>query len=160
MKKSQQKAIILFEQAQVRRVWDDLREKWFFAIIDVVAILSESSNPSGYIKDMRRRDTELSKGWGQIATPLAIETKGGKQMVNCADVEGILRIVQSIPSPKAEPFKLWLARVGYERIQETIDPQIAVDRARKHWVKMGRSTKWIEMRMRGIDCWNGIFALA
>ena len=67
MKKSQQKAIILFEQAQVRRVWDDLREKWFFAIIDVVAILSESSNPSGYIKDMRRRDTELSKGWGQIA---------------------------------------------------------------------------------------------
>jgi len=81
-------------------------------------------------------------------------------MVNCADVEGILRIVQSIPSPKAEPFKLWLARVGYERIQETIDPQIAVDRARKHWVKMGRSTKWIEMRMRGIDCWNGIFALA
>jgi prophage antirepressor-like protein len=155
------KLIVNFEDAPVRRVWDGKKEKWFFAIVDVVAILSGSSNPAGYIKDMRRRDAELSKGWGQIATPLVIQTKGGKQSVNCSDTQGILRIVQSIPSPKAEPFKQWLAKVGYERLQETVNPELAVNRARKHWLSAGRSAKWIEQRMRGqeirnklTDYWN------
>lgn len=89
--------------------------EWWFVIVDVVAVLSDSIDPSGYIKDIRRRDAELSKGWGQIAT-LWIETTGGKQKVNCANTEGIFRIIQSIPSPKAEPFKRWLAKVGYERV--------------------------------------------
>ncbi|MDP2586329.1 MAG: Bro-N domain-containing protein [Candidatus Komeilibacteria bacterium] len=143
-----------FDNAPVRRAWDAEKEQWFFAIIDVVEVLSESSNPSGYIKDMRRRDKELSKGWGQIATPLTIKTRGGKQKVNCANVEGILRIIQSIPSKKAEPFKIWLAKVGYERLQETIDPELAVNRARGNWQHAGRSEKWIEQRMRGQETRN------
>jgi DNA-damage-inducible protein D len=86
--------------------------------ISVVTALTDSADPSGYIKDMRRRDPELAKGWGQIATPLSVLTAGGPQKLNCANTEGLFRVIQSIPSPKAEPFKRWLARVGYERIQE------------------------------------------
>jgi len=122
--------------------------------VDIVAILAESKDPAGYIKDMRRRDEEFSKGWGQIATPLVIETKGGPQEVNCANVEGIFRIIQSIPSKKAEPFKLWLAKVGYERLQETVNPEIAVNRARGIWQKMGAPKRWIEHRMRGQEIRN------
>ncbi len=146
--------IVSFEDVPVRRVWDSKKEKWFFAIVDIVAVLTESSKPAGYIKDMRRRDKELSRGWGQIATPLYMETKGGLQKVNCANVEGVLRIVQSIPSKKAEPFKRWLAKVGYERLQETMNPELAVDRARSHWKQVGRSEKWIEQRMRGQETRN------
>ena len=149
-----EKLIVNFENIPVRRVWDVEKEQWFFAIVDVVAVLSESPNPSGYIKDMRRRDKELFTGWGQIATPLYIKTKGGEQKVNCANVEGILRIVQSIPSKNAEPFKRWLAKVGYERLQETINPELAVDRARSHWKQAGMSEKWVEQRMRGQETRN------
>ena len=99
---------------------------------------------------MRRRDPELSKGWGQIATPLAIETGGGKQRMNCANTEGIFRIIQSIPSPKAEPFKRWLARVGYERVQEIEDPELAQKRARALYKAKGYPEDWIERRMRSI----------
>ncbi|MDD5377066.1 MAG: Bro-N domain-containing protein [Candidatus Gracilibacteria bacterium] len=116
-------AIALFQQKEIRRIWHD--ERWFFCIIDVIAALTNSVDPAGYIKDMRRRDLFLSDGWGQIATPLSVPTRGGKQKVNCADTEGILRIIQSIPSPKAEPFKRWLAKIGYERIQEIDDPEVA-----------------------------------
>ncbi|MFC1615496.1 BRO family protein, partial [Patescibacteria group bacterium] len=123
-------------------------------IVDVVGILAESKDPTGYIKDMRRRDEEFSKGWGQIATPLIIDTKGGPQKINCANVEGIFRIIQSIPSKKAEPFKLWLAKVGYERLQETANPELAINRARKNWRKMGAPEKWIEQRMRGQEIRN------
>ncbi|MBU2509130.1 Bro-N domain-containing protein, partial [Patescibacteria group bacterium] len=116
------KSIILFENFPVRRKWIEEEEKWFFAIVDIIEILTESRDPSGYIKDMRRRDDGLTEGWGQIATPLIIETKGGPQKVNCANVEGVFRIIQSIPSKKAEPFKQWLAKVGYERLQEIVHP--------------------------------------
>jgi len=153
-KKSQNKSIILFEEIPVRRIWSDKEEKWYFVIVDVVKILAGSANPAGYIKDMRRRDDELSKGWGQIATPLSIETKGGAQKVNCANVEGLFRIIQSIPSKKAEPFKRWLAKVGYERLQETVNPELAVNRARGNWKLLGRSEKWIEQRMRGQEIRN------
>ncbi|MBU0646574.1 hypothetical protein KJ611_03865, partial [Patescibacteria group bacterium] len=156
------KSIILFEDFPVRRKWVEEEEKWYFAIVDIVAILSESTDPAGYLKDMRRRDEALSEGWGQIATPLAIETKGGPQKANCADIEGIFRIIQSIPSRKAEPFKQWLARVGYERLKETVNPELAVNRARENWKKMGAPDKWIEQRMRGqeirnklTDYWQG-----
>ena len=98
--------LALFEGKQIRRAWHD--NKWWFVIVDIVFVLTDSVQPNGYIKDMRRRDPELSKGWGQIATPLSVKTKGGMQKLNCADTEDIFRIVQSIPSSKAEPFKRWL----------------------------------------------------
>lgn len=112
--------------------------------------MTDSANPSGYIKDMRRRDEELAKRWGQIATPLSIETAGGKQKLNCANTEGLFRIIQSIPSPKAEPFKRWLAKVGYERVQEIEDPELGSQRIRELYRAKGYSEAWIEKRMRGI----------
>lgn len=143
-------AIVLFGNKQVRRVWNDLDQKWYFPIVDVVAALTDSVDPQGYIKDMRRRDPELAKGWGQIATPLALATAGGKQKLNCANVEGTLRIIQSIPSPKAEPFKRWLAKVGYERLEEIENPELAAVRMREIYQQKGYSAEWIEKRMRGI----------
>ncbi|MCX6712072.1 MAG: hypothetical protein NT041_00075, partial [Candidatus Vogelbacteria bacterium] len=95
-----------------------------------------------------------SKGWGQIVTPLSMETTGGKQKVNCANVKGMFRIIQSIPSKKAEPIKLWLAKVGYERIQEVSDPEKALNRSRDYWQRMGRSNKWIQQRMMGQEIRN------
>ncbi|MBI2410338.1 MAG: Bro-N domain-containing protein [Candidatus Kerfeldbacteria bacterium] len=148
------KSIVLFEDVPVRRIWVEQEEKWYFAIVDIIKILTDSKDPQGYIKDMRRRDSVLSQGWGQIATPLLVETRGGKQKVNCANVQGVLRIIQSIPSKKAEPFKQWLAKVGYERLQETVDPERALNRARKNWKELGRSEKWIEQRMRGQETRN------
>lgn len=140
--------LAVFRGKEVRKVIH--KNEWWFAIVDVVSVLTDSAQPSGYIKDMRRRDAELHKGWGQIATPLEIQTKGGKQQVNCANVEGLFRIIQSIPSPKAEPFKRWLARVGYERVQEIEDPELATKRTRALYKAKGYSDAWIEKRMRGI----------
>lgn len=105
-----------FESRVVRRTWHE--GQWWFAVVDVVAVLTDSPNPEGYLKDLRRRDQGLAQGWGQIATPLRMSTAGGVQALNCANAEGVLRVIQSIPSPKAEPFKMWLAQVGYERMQE------------------------------------------
>ncbi len=142
------KALILFKEKKIRRTWNN--DEWWFSIVDVVFAITDSINPSGYIKDMRRRDEELLKGWGQIATPLAIETAGGKQKLNCANTEGLLRIIQSIPSSKAEPFKLWLAKVGYERIQEIEDPELAQKRMKELYEQKGYSKDWIDKRLRGI----------
>jgi len=144
-----QNKIILFQEKQIRRVWHN--EEWWFVIVDVVEALAESKNPAGYVKDMRRRDPELSKGWGQIATPLAVDTAGGKQKLNCANTEGIFRIIQSIPSPKAEPFKQWLAKVGYERIQEIENPELAAERARQYYRDLGYDEAWIDTRLKSID---------
>jgi len=118
--------IAVFRGKEIRKTI--YNNEWWFVIADVVAVLTDSIDPAGYIKDMRRRDAELSKGWGQIATPLWIDTAGGKQQVNCANTEGIFRIIQSIPSPKAEPFKRWLSKVGYERVQEIEDPELGTRR--------------------------------
>lgn len=123
------KRIAVFQEKTVRRTWHD--GQWWFAIVDVVAVLTDSKQPDGYLKDLRRRDKELAKGWGQIATPLRISTEGGVQRLNCGNTEGLLRMIQSIPSPKAEPFKRWLAQVGYERIQEIENPELASARARE-----------------------------
>jgi len=140
--------IAVFRGKEIRKTIH--KNEWWFVISDVVGVLTDSTDPSGYIKDMRRRDKELSKGWGQIATPLWIETSGGKQKVNCANTEGIFRIIQSIPSPKAEPFKRWLAKVGYERVQEIEDPELGTKRTRALYKAKGYSDDWIEKRMRGI----------
>ena len=140
--------IALFKGQKIRKTLHN--NEWWFVIVDVIAALTDSVQPEGYIKDMRRRDPELSKGWGQIATPLSISTDGGPQMINCATTEGIFRIIQSIPSPKAEPFKRWLAKVGYERVQEIENPELATKRTRILYKLKGYSDDWIEKRMRGI----------
>ena len=140
--------IVLFKGRKIRKTTHN--DEWWFAIVDVVAALTDSVQPDGYIKDMRRRDPVLSKGWGQIATPLSIPTEGGLQKINCANTEGILRIIQSIPSPKAEPFKRWLAKVGYERVQEIENPELGSRRTRMLYKLKGYSDDWIEKRMRGI----------
>jgi len=140
--------IVVFQEKGIRRTWHN--DAWWFAIVDVVAVLSESVQPEGYVKDLRRRDKELAKGWGQIATPLWIDTEGGKQKANCANTEGIFRIIQSIPSPKAEPFKRWLAQVGYERVKEIEDPELASARVREIYESKGYPKDWIEKRMRSI----------
>jgi len=136
--------IAIFKGRNIRKII--YKNEWWFVIIDVVLALTDSIQPDGYIKDMRRRDPELSKGWGQIATPLIVQTLGGKQKMNCANTEGILRIIQSIPSPKAEPFKRWLARVGYERVQEIDDPELATKRTRALYKLKGYSDGWIEKK--------------
>ena len=147
-----EKQIVLFEEKEVRRTWHD--EQWYFAINDVVEVLTQTPNVSDYIKKMRLRDSELGKGWGQIVTPLSIETKGGMQKINCSSLQGIFRIIQSIPSPKAEPFKQWLARVGQERIEEIQDPERAIVRAKKIYEQKGHTDDWIAKRMRGINVRN------
>jgi len=141
--------IAVFRGSKVRRTIH--KNEWWFVIADIISALTDSVQPSGYLKDMRKRDPELAKGWGQIATPLSIETAGGKQKLNCANTEDVFRIIQSIPSPKAEPFKRWLARVGYERVQEIEDPELATKRTRALYKAKGYSNAWIEKRMRGIE---------
>ncbi len=120
----------------------------------MVGVLSQTSNVTDYIKKMRQRDAELAKGWGQIVTPLSVKTKGGVQKLNCASLASIFRIVQSIPSPQAEPFKRWLAKVGGERIEEMQNPELALNRSREYWKKHGRSEKWIQQRMMGQESRN------
>lgn len=122
--------IELFENRKIRSVWDEEREEWYFSVVDMVEALTDSADPKQYIKKMRSRDPELSSKWGTICTPVQMRAADGKKRrVQAANTEGILRLIQSIPSPKAEPFKLWLAQVGRERIEETIDPEQAIDRA-------------------------------
>jgi len=141
--------IAIFQETTIRRTWHN--EAWWFVIVDVVAVLTDSVQPEGYVKDLRRRDPELAKGWGQIATPLRVETVGGAQRVNCANTEGLFRIIQSIPSPKAEPFKRWLAQVGYERVKEIENPELASARARELYQAKGYPQAWIEKRLRSIS---------
>ncbi|TRX58811.1 Bro-N domain-containing protein [Fulvivirga sp. M361] len=141
--------LAIFEGAEIRKVYFD--HDWYYVIEDIIKALTDSKDPKGYIKDMRRRDKELSKGWGQIATPLPIETKGGKQLINCANNEGVLRLVQTVPSKKAEPFKRWLAKIGAERIEEIEQPAKAIERAKGYYLQKGYSPDWVQTRIAGID---------
>ena len=140
--------LAVFQEKTIRRAWHN--EEWWFVVTDVVAILSSSVNPNDYIKKMRLRDKELAQGWGQIVTPLRIETEGGIQRLNCANTEGLFRIIQSIPSPQAEPFKRWLAQVGYERVKEIENPELAMGRMQDLYEKKGYPKEWIDKRLRGI----------
>jgi prophage antirepressor-like protein len=149
--------LALFEERPVRRAFHE--EEWWFVVSDIVGVLTDSPNPSDYLKKLRRRDSSLVeafKGGGQTVPPLALpfETAGGIQKLQCWNVPGILRLVQSIPSPRAEPFKRWLAKVGYERLQELADPALALERTRQNWRKLGRSEKWITQRMTGQETRN------
>ena len=142
--------IKLFESKQIRSVWNESDQKWYFVVADVIQVLTDTPNPSDYIKKMRKRDEELSKGWGQFVTPLSVDTIGGKQKLNCANAKGLLRIIQSIPSPKAEPFKNWLAQVGSDRLDEIENPELAAQRTRELYKAKGYPDDWIEKRMRSI----------
>lgn len=151
--------IAVFNERKIRKVFHN--EEWWFAIVDVVSVLTDSKDPVDYLKKLRLRDDELAallnpdpvdKGGGQIVPPLSIplETEGGTQKVRCWNTEGIFRLIQSIPSRKAEPFKRWLAKVGYERIQEIENPELASERMREIYRAKGYSEDWINKRVRGI----------
>lgn len=148
-------AIKIFEQKKVRTHWDEKQGKWYFSIVDVIEILTESPRPRKYWSALKSKlkaeGFELSHVLGQLKMEAG---DGKKRETDVADTETLLRIIQSIPSPKAEPFKLWLAKVGYERIQEIADPEQSLDRARENWQKLGRSGKWIQQRMSGQETRN------
>lgn len=141
--------IAVFRGKEIRKTLHN--NEWWFSISDVVEALTDSTDPTQYIKKMRQRDQELNSYWGTICTPLEIVAPDGKiRETNCANAEGVFRIIQSIPSPKAEPFKRWLAKVGYERVQEIEDPELGTKRTRALYKAKGYSDDWIEKRMRGI----------
>ena len=140
--------IALFQRKEVRRTLHN--NEWWFVIADVVAALTDTADVKSYMRDMRRRDPELDKGWGNISHPLSFSTGGGPQNFACANTEGLFRLIQAISSPKAEPFKRWLAKVGYERVQEIEDPELATKRTRALYKAKGYSDDWIEKRMRSI----------
>lgn len=142
--------IKLFESKQIRSVWNETEQKWYFVVEDVIAVLTDSKDPKQYIKRMRQRDEELAKGWVQFVPTLSVDTAGGKQKMGCANAQGLLRIIQSIPSPKAEPFKLWLAQVGADRLEEIENPELATQRTRELYKLKGYPDDWIEKRMRSI----------
>lgn len=156
MKKNSKKTprIVLFRQKQIRKIVHN--NEWWFVINDVISVLTDSKDPAQYFRRIKKRDSELArlieKGGVQIVLPLMleVETAGGKQKMYCWNTEGLFRLIQSIPSPKAEPFKRWLAKVGYERIQEIEDPELAQKRARALYKSKGYPNDWIERRMRGI----------
>lgn len=146
---NQDNKIVVFQEKQIRRVW--YNEEWWFAVADVVETLTDTKNVRQYIKKMRSRDAALNRNWGTICTPLQMVARDEKKRkVNAANTEGIFRIIQSIPSPKAEPFKQWLAKVGYERVQEIENPELAAERARQYYRDLGYDEKWIETRLQTI----------
>ena len=148
--------IKLFEDKKVRSHWDEKEEKWYFSVIDVVYILTDSANPRDYWFKMKMRvKTDDGFELSTICRQFRLKSSDGKMReTDCADVQALLRIIQSIPSPKAEPFKQWLARVGYERMQEIADPGQSLERARENWQRLGRSEKWIQQRMTGQETRN------
>ena len=148
--------IKLFENRQVRSHWDEKEQQWYFSIIDVVEVLTDSTNPRDYWFRMKVRvKTEDGLELSTICRQFKLKATDGKMRVtDTANVKVLLRIIQSIPSPKAEPFKLWLAKVGYERMQEMANPEQSLDRARENWQKLGRSEKWIQQRMTGQETRN------
>ena len=143
--------IKLFQDKKIRSVWNDDEEQWYFSIVDVVEALTNSNDPKQYIKRMRSRDEALNSNWGTICTPLEmIAIDGKRRKVQTANVKGLFRIIQSIPSPKAEPFKQWLAQVGYERMLEIENPELAQERMKELYEKKGYPKDWIDKRLRGI----------
>ena len=143
--------IQLFEDQKVRTIWVESDEKWYFSIKDVVLIFAGAKDPKDYLSKMRRREPELAKGWGQIVHPLVVRTPGGPQKENFADLEGMFRIILSIPSKKAEPFKRWLAQVGAERIHQMQDPELGIQQSLQDYKRLGYSDNWINQRLKSIE---------
>lgn len=144
--------IQLFADKQIRTYWDDDKELYFFCIIDVVEALTDSNDPKQYIKRMRQRDLGLNSVWGTICTPHQFLSSDGKRhQVNCASLGGVLRIIQSIPSPKAEPFKRWLAQVGADRLHQMQDPELGIQQSLADFKRLGYSDNWINQRLKSIE---------
>ena len=149
---TQHNSIKLFEEKRVRTVWDDQQEKWYFSVIDVVAVLTDSVNPTDYFKKMRKRDPELSAFVGTNCPQVGMLTETGKKRQTlAADTEQLFRIIQSIPSPKAEPFKLWMARVASERLDQMQDPELSINQALMDYKRLGYSDNWINQRLKSIE---------
>lgn len=147
--------IKLFEEKKVRTHWDSAKEIWYFSVIDVVEILTESPRPRKYWNALKTKLKAEGNETSQKLGQLKMQAEDSKMRdTDVADTETLLRIIQSIPSPKAEPFKQWLAKVGYERMKEIADPSQSIDRARENWQKLGRSEKWIQQRMTGQETRN------
>lgn len=141
-----------FESNRIRSQWDDEAQTWWFSVVDVIGALTESTNPTDYLKKLRKRDALLGSYLGTNCPQVAMQTESGKlRKTLAASTEQLLRIVQSIPSPKAEPFKLWLAQVGSERLDETADPELSIDRAVQNYQRMGYSEQWINQRLKSIE---------
>ena len=151
-KMTKKNSIKLFEDKLVRSVWDEEKEEWYFSIVDVVEILTDSSDPKQYIKKMRSRDEELNSNWGTICTPLQMIGKDGKRReIQAANTQGLFRIIQSIPSKKAEPFKQWLAKVGAERLDQLQDPELSIKQGLEDYRRLGYSDDWINQRLKSIE---------
>ena len=157
-KKTNNKAIVIFEDKPVRRLWDEKKEKWYFSVVDIIRVLIQQADYQTARKYWNKLKERLKKEGNESVSnchQLKFEAADGKfYLTDAADVEIILRLTQSVPSPKAEPIKLWLAKVGYERMQEISDPEKALNRSRDYWQKMGRSQKWIQQRMMGQEVRN------
>ncbi|WP_314643745.1 BRO family protein [uncultured Veillonella sp.] len=142
----------MFEGSQIRSVWDNEREEWYFSIVDVVGVLSESKNPTDYLRKMKKRDEILASYLGTNCPKVGMVSTNGKiRKVLAGNLKDVFRIIQSIPSPKAEPFKIWLAEVGKERINEIIDPELTIDRALESYARKGYSREWINQRLQAIQ---------
>jgi len=149
---TQQNAIKIFEERKVRTVWDDEQQKWYFSIVDVISVLTESPNPNNYWKVLKNR---LKKEGSQLVTTcnqLKMQSSDGKfYKTDVADTEQLFRLIQSIPSPKAEPFKLWIAQIARERLDEMQDPELTIDRAMEQYLRLGYSENWINQRLKSIE---------
>lgn len=143
----------IFEGSQIRSVWDNEREEWYFSVVDVIGSLTESNNPRDYWYRVKKRMSEEEKSeLSTICRQLKLKAPDGKmRLTDVADMQGIFRIIQSVPSPKAEPFKMWLAEVGKERIDEIIDPELTIDRALESYARKGYSREWINQRLQAIQ---------
>ena len=144
--------LVVFEGKQIRRIWDEAKERWYFSVVDIVEVLTGSSIPKRYWSDLKRKLIEEGSQVYEKIVQLKFKSRDGKKYLSDAtDTETIFRIIQSIPSPNAEPFKLWLARIGYERVEETVDPELAIERAMQTYLKRGYSQEWINMRLKSIE---------
>ncbi len=149
------KAIAIFESKQIRRYYDSVKDVWYFSLVDIVAALTDSANATDYLKKIRKRDIELNSYLGTNCPQVEMETVSGvKRKILAGAAQHVFRLVQTIPSPKAEPFKQWLDKAGYERMQEISNPEQSLERARENWQKLGRSEKWIQQRMTGQETRN------
>lgn len=147
--------IKLFEQKQIRSLYDEEKEKWYFSVVDIIAVLTESENPRKYWSVLKLRLKQEGSQLTTICSQLKMKASDGKfYNTDALDIEGCLRLIQSVPSPKAEPVKQWLAKTGYERMKEMSDPSTAITRARETYKKLGRSEKWIQQRMTGQETRN------
>ena len=146
------KYLAIFEGNHIRRFWDEDKELWFFSIIDVVSVLTGSTIPKRYWSDLKiKLNNEGSEVYEKIVRLKLLSSDGKMRETDAADTETLFRLIQSIPSPNAEPFKLWLARVGYERLEETADPELAINRALKTYLKKGYTPEWINLRLKSIE---------